>query len=183
MSRRLVSRRYAKALLQIGLQQGILLPLQEDLKHLRALVEDHGDLRRLVTHPLFGPSAKAEAFDAVLARAGASDLVRHFFDVVARNARLDHFFDILDAFDALVDEYEGVLEARITSAQPLTEAQAQTLLASLATRTGRKVRPRWLTDPSILGGLQVQVGSTVYDASILGQLHQFRHRMFSASSQ
>ena len=88
--------------------------------------------------------------------------------------------DLRRTFDDLVDERAGIVEAKVASAQPLTEAQAKALTASLATRTGKTIRLSWHQDTTLLGGVKVQVGSTVLDASLQGQLRQLKTQLLSA---
>jgi F-type H+-transporting ATPase subunit delta len=79
-----------------------------------------------------------------------------------------------------VDETLGVVEAQVSTAQPLTSAQSQHLATSLGSRTGKTVRIQWKQDAALLGGLRVQVGSTVYDASLQGQLRLLKAQLLSA---
>ena len=79
-----------------------------------------------------------------------------------------------------MDERAGIVEAKVASAQPLSEAQTTALIASLAARTGKTIRLSWHQEPALLGGLKVQVGSTVLDASLQGQLRQLKTQLLSA---
>ncbi len=180
MSSRLTARRYAKALLQIGDQQGNVPQLQQELDTVAAAVTANADLARLVASPLVLPRKKAEVFEAILASAKLSETLRHFFHVVAEAGRLNLLPDLRRTFADLVDERAGIVEARVVSAQPLSEAQSQALMASLGRRTGKTIRLSWSQDPALLGGLKVQVGSTVLDASLQGQLRQLKTQLLSA---
>jgi F-type H+-transporting ATPase subunit delta len=180
VSARAVARRYAKALAEIGESQGTLQHLLGELDAIEALVRANPDLQRLVSFPLIAPARRAAAFDAILEKAGASAMLRKFFTVVAQAARLSIFHDIVAAFHDLVDEKTGVVEARITSAQTLTSAQSNRLTASLAARTGKTVRIKWHQDSLLLGGLKLQLGSTVYDASLQGRLRLLKAQLLSA---
>jgi F-type H+-transporting ATPase subunit delta len=180
VSSRLTARRYAKALLQIGDKQGNVPMLQEELNTVAAAVTANADLSRLVASPLVLPSKKAEVFETILAAAKVSETLRHFFRVVAGAGRLNLLPDLRRTFDDLVDERAGIVEAKVASAQPLTEAQAKALTASLATRTGKTIRLSWHQDATLLGGVKVQVGSTVLDASLQGQLRQLKTQLLSA---
>lgn len=180
MSARSVARRYAKALAEIGETQGTLQDLLKELDAIDTLVSGNPDLQRLVSFPLIAPAKRAAAFDAVLERAGASGLLRKFFTVVAQAARLSLLRDIVASFHDLVDERMGVAEAHITSAQALTDAQSVRLAASLSARTGKTIRIRWRQDSALLGGLRVQLGSTVYDASLQGRLRLLKQQLLSA---
>jgi len=180
VSSRLTARRYAKALLQIGDQQGNVPQLQQELESVAAAVAANADLSRLVASPLVLPTKKAEVFEAILATAKLSQTLRHFFRVVAEAGRLNLLPELRRTFADLVDERAGIVEAKVASAQPLTDTQAKALIASLGTRTGKTIRLSWSLDPALLGGLKVQVGSTVLDASLQGQLRQLKTQLLSA---
>lgn len=180
MSSRLVARRYTKALLELAVKQNVLIPVQQELESIQALVRGHADLERLVSAPLISPSQKARAFDAVLETAGTSPLVRRFFVVVAESARLNLFHALVSSYHEQVDAHLGIVEAHVASAQPLSEAQSAALSETLSRRTGRTVRLKLRQDASLLGGLRVQIGSTIYDASLRGQLAQLKSRLLSA---
>ena len=180
MSSRLTARRYAKALIQIGDQQGNVPQLQQELESVAAAVAANADLSRLVASPLVLPTKKAQVFEAILAAAKVSETLRHFFRVVAEAGRLNLLPELRRTFADLVDERAGIVEAKVTSAQPLSDAQAKALIASLATRTGKTIRLSWHQDPTLLGGVKVQVGSTILDASLQGQLRQLKTQLLSA---
>lgn len=180
MSNRLVARRYAKAMVELGLKHGTLQSIQKELASIDALVRGNADLERLAAAPLIGPTKKAAAFNDVLAAIGASEYILKFFTVVAQAARLELIHEIVAAFDELVDERIGILNAEVASAQPLNPAQSKALEASLSARTGKSVRLCMTQDPTLLGGVKVQVGSTVYDASLQGHLRQLKLRLLTA---
>lgn len=180
MSNRLVARRYAKALADIAVKGGSLVACQEELGEIAALVRTNPDVSRLAFYPLLAPARKAAAFDAILEQGRISPLVRKFFTVVAKAARLNLVLEITECFSELVDEHTGVVEAKVQSSQPLTGPQTLALTTSLTQRTGKSIRLRWQPDPAILGGVKVQVGSTVYDASLQGQLRLLKAKLLSA---
>lgn len=180
MSQRLIAQRYAKALAGIKSDPDGLLETQRELAAVTALVRGNPDLERLAFYPLLAPSLKAKALDAVLEAAGISITVRRFYGVVAGAARLDLVYELAAAFDQLVDERMGVVEASVQTAQPLSEPQAAALTEALARRTGKTVKLKWRQDPSMLGGVKAQIGSTVYDASLKGQLRLLKAQLLSA---
>jgi len=180
VSGRLVAQRYAKALVEIGVKDGSLESLQRELTAVGALVRGNADLHRLTTYPLLAPAKRAEAFDGVLAQAGASSTLRKFFRVVTQAARLSLIHLIIEAFNGLVDKHMGIVEAQVSYAQALSDTQASALSATLGRRTGKTVRMRWNQDPALLGGLKVQLGSTIYDASLQGQLRLLKAQLLSA---
>jgi F-type H+-transporting ATPase subunit delta len=71
----------------------------------------------------------------------------------------------------------GIVEAEVTSARPLAEAQSRELLAELARLTGKQVSAEYKVDPSLIGGAAIRVGSTVYDGSVRGQLQKMKEQL------
>ena len=180
MSNRLIARRYAKALAELATKDGNLLKYRDELEEISSLVRQNPDLTRLCFYPLLSPSRKAAALDGILEKGKMSPVVRKFFQVVAQSARLSLVHDLAACYAELVDEQTGVVVAQVHSAQALSDAQTHALSASLAKRTGKTIRLRWSPDPAILGGLKVQVGSTVFDASLQGQLRLLKAKLLSA---
>ena len=75
-------------------------------------------------------------------------------------------------FESLKNEHEKVLRARITSAQPLSDAQRSEIVGALERRYGKKVEAELDVDPGLLGGARVQVGDQVINASVRDALAQ-----------
>ena len=71
----------------------------------------------------------------------------------------------------------GIVEAEVTSARPLTEAESRELLAEVSRVTGKQVSAQYKIDPSLIGGAAIRVGSTVYDGSVRGQLQKMKEQL------
>jgi F-type H+-transporting ATPase subunit delta len=174
-----VARRYAQALAQIAQEAGSLQEVRREMEAISSQVRGNADLTRLAFYPLLAPSKKTEAFDAILALDGTSELVRRFYRVVTSAARLDLVHDLSEAFGECVDARMGIVKAQVASVHPLTETQTRTLTDSLARRTGKTIRLQWRQDAALLGGLKVQVGSTIYDATLRGRLDRLKTRLLA----
>lgn len=98
--------------------------------------------------------------------AEAQNLVR----VLIEYGRLALLPEIREIFEELKNEREGVMQAVITSAQPLEREQLSTLVAELERRFGRRIEPRVQVDAELIGGARVQVGDEVIDGSVRGKL-------------
>jgi F-type H+-transporting ATPase subunit delta len=170
VSNRLIARRYAKALAGIAENLDSLVQIQQELATVVSAVDSNADLRRLISHPLFTPTQKVKTLDAILVASGASAILRKFFSVVARATRLNLIYELSSVFNEIVDERMGIVEASVKTAQPMSKSQFVALTEVLSSLTGKKVRINWCQDCSILGGVKVQIGSIIYDASIKGQL-------------
>ncbi len=112
---------------------------------------------------------------------GASRPVRNFTAVITDHRRLPFFSEIVKSVEQELNDRLGFAEAQVTSARPLSDPEKQVLEAEIAKLTGKRVQARYLQDPALLGGAVVQVGSTIYDGSVNGQLDRFESSWWKAS--
>ena len=98
------------------------------------------------------------------------DAARNLLVVLVENNRLNVLAAIRDLFEQLKADYENEVDAQIESAFPLSEDQVRVLVHRLETRTKRKVRASVSVVPELIGGVRVQVGDELWDASVRGQL-------------
>jgi len=169
--------RYALALFELAEQAKALDAVAEDLKGLEALLAESEDLQRLVRSPLYGRDRQAKAMEAVLAKGGVHDLTRRFVQVVAHNRRLFALGNMIRAFLAELARRRGEVTAQVTAATALTKAQEKALLDTLSKSVGGKIQLAVHTDPGLLGGLIVKVGSRMIDTSIRTKLQRLQFAM------
>lgn len=95
---------------------------------------------------------------------------RNLLIILVQNRRLDALPAIRALFEELKADYENEVEARIETAFPLSEDEAKLLVRRLEARTGHRVRASVGVVPELIGGVRVQVGDELWDASVRGQL-------------
>jgi F-type H+-transporting ATPase subunit delta len=96
--------------------------------------------------------------------------VRNLVQLLVRNGRLAVLAEIQSLFEQLKSEDEGVIEASIDSAFPLQDQQLEQIVNILAKRYNKKISPTVGVDSELIGGIKVQVGDKVWDASVRGRL-------------
>ena len=97
---------------------------------------------------------------------------RNFVGLLAQNERLSVVPEIATLFAELRNEHEKVLDARISSAYPLSDAQVADIRSTLETKYGRRVDVSVSIDPELIGGVSIRIGDEVMDASVRGKLAQ-----------
>ena len=97
---------------------------------------------------------------------------RNFVALLTANGRLTLLPDIATLFEGLRNEHEGVLDARVASAYPLSDAQRADIVAVLESKFGKKVKATVTVDPNLIGGVSIRIGDEVIDASVRGKLAQ-----------
>lgn len=178
-----VTNTYARAFADVVIDKH-LDPAQtvHEVQSLAALASASKDLREVWLTPSIPAEQKRGVLDAVVARAGISRPVRNFMAVLIDHRRVEFLDAIVKQFEVELDRRLGFAEAEITSARELSESERRTLEAQVERLTGKKVRARYASDPSLLGGAIVKVGSTIYDGSVTGQLGRIREQLVGSSS-
>ena len=165
-----VARPYAEATFQTALQKNRLGPVGDGLALVAAIARDE-QMRSILTDPKVNAQQKKELFNAI-AGDGSEETVRNLLAVLVDNRREVLIAEIATQFDELRHEHERVLRARITSAQALSDAQRDEIVAALERRYGKKIEAELDVDPELLGGARVQVGDQVIHASVRDALGQ-----------
>lgn len=165
-----IARPYAQALFDIAQGDKSLDPVEQGLVSISNLAEESGDFTRFLRSPVIGTEAKASAISAILGKAKVNPTVANFVRVVASNGRLFALPAIIQAFRDLAAKERGEISADVTSAVPLSKAQLASLATTLKAKIGKTVTLNEHVDPSLIGGLQVKVGSQMIDSSLKTKL-------------
>ena len=97
---------------------------------------------------------------------------RNFVQLLVQNGRLSALAEVQKLYERLKSEDEGVVEANIDSAYPLEDQQLEQIVSILANRYNKKISPTVGVDSDLIGGIKVQVGDKVWDASVRGRLQE-----------
>ena len=174
---RSASLQYATALADIALEQGAAEPVRKQLTEFGAAYAESAELRNVLANPAVIPAAKHGVIEKLVARLGASRIVRNFLFVVVDNQRTHLLPEILQTFEDVLRQRQGVAEAEVASAAELTAPQKTQLQQTLERLTGRNVQAKYSLDPALLGGVVVRIGDTIYDGSVRSRLNQMRARL------
>jgi F-type H+-transporting ATPase subunit delta len=165
-----VARPYAEALFKASIEANALAPVADGLAVLAAAERD-AQMRWALGNPKVSAKQKKELLAAV-AGERVSPQLSNLLSILVDNHREVLIGSIQEQFEELKNEHEKVLRARITSAQPLTDAQRSEIVGALERRYGKKVETELDVDPELLGGARVQVGDQVTNASVRDALAQ-----------
>jgi len=165
-----VARPYAEALFRAALDANALGAVAESLA-LAAAIEKDETMRAVLLNPKVSGAQKKQVFEAA-AGGRLHPTMTNALDLLVDRHREVLIGSIAEQFEELKNEHEKVVRARITSAQPLTDAQRGEIVRALESRYGKKVEAEVDLDPSLLGGARVQVGDQVIHASVRDALAQ-----------
>lgn len=173
----IVAKRYARALIQIGKEDGQYERYGQDLRAFGEILEESPELRAVLENPIYNREQKKALFHALKDKLDLAPLVVNFILLLIDKRRLGYFKEIVRCYEGLMDEVAGRMRARVLSAVPLPEASLKAIQRQLAAITGKEVLIAAEEDPGLIGGVVAQIGDLVYDGSIRTQLEKIKETL------
>lgn len=175
------AKRYARAFYDYASECGDVAPVLSQIQALRAALATSKDLRSFLKDVRLDQGRIERTLDALVQKLGLDDALRRLIGVLAHNRRLPLLSAVLDAVVLHDLAHRGETIAEVCSAQPLSEAQLAQARDGLAEAGYHHVTLHQKTDPALIGGLTVRIGSTVFDTSIAGRLTRLQNAMKGAA--
>ncbi|NLH47955.1 MAG: ATP synthase F1 subunit delta [Myxococcales bacterium] len=173
MSSNVLGRRYAGALLDLGIRDGHAEPYSGQLEAAAAAL-GAGPAKKVLTSPLYDLEFKKKLIDQVTGPLGLAAPVANLLRLLLDKHRIGFLTDIAASYRELLDGYLGLMRATVYTAVPLDGAALGRLRVLLQRKMGHRVELTAKTDPAIIGGLRVHVGSKVFDMTITNHLSRLR---------
>jgi F-type H+-transporting ATPase subunit delta len=180
MTHSAVASRYASALADVVTSPAAGLNAETALAELRAFAEalhSSPELGNALTSPAVPPGRKRAVISRIGDHLKLSRITRNFLFVLIDKRRITLLPEIIHSFEVVTDERLGFARADVISAGELKEPQRRALNAQLERISGKRIRPRYSVDESLIGGAVARIGSTVYDGSVRGQLQTLGRRL------
>jgi ATP synthase F1 delta subunit len=166
---------YARSLFEVARESGNLDTLREQLGQFADAVDQNRDLQVFFFSPYFSTQEKKDGLAKLIK--DAEPTLTNFLELLLENHRMPAIFRIRRQFDRLWEEENRLLPVQVTSATELDEATVAQIGKRIGEQTGRRVELTSRVEPDILGGLVVQVGNSILDASIANRLEQLRKQV------
>ena len=173
-----VASRYARAFADVVQQHKLDADrMSAELGSLLEMMNGTPELKKVWENPSIPAEQKRSLLDAIVGRAGFSKQVRNFVAVMIDHHRVPVLPQAALEFRAEINRRQGFVDAEITSARALADDERRELEERIGQSIGSRIRAQYSTDPKILGGTMVRIGSTIYDGSVLGQLQRIREKL------
>ena len=170
---------YANALFEVASEHDVIDDVREQLGQFADELDENRDLQVFLFSPYFSSQEKKEGIRKIIE--GADERFLNFLELLAERHRMPAIFRIRRAYDALWREENKLLPVTVTSAVELDEGLVEGLGKRIEEQTGKKVELTSNVNPDVLGGLVLQVGNMVLDASIRNRLEQLRKQVAKAA--
>jgi len=169
--------KFAQALADVARELKLEDQVLEELSGFSGLLESNKELMEALTHPAIPFSAKRNIVQELAKKIPLTQTVVNFILILMERARLPQFQEVLEAYESILDELHDIVRADVFACEKVDKAVDQRLQETVSTLTGKKVKINYHVDESLIGGLKLQIGSTIYDGSIGTQLEEFRRRL------
>ena len=170
---------YAQALFEVAQEHQATDDVREQLGQFADELDGNRELQLFLFSPYFSSQEKKDGIGKIVD--GADERFMNFLELLAERHRMPAIFRIRRAYDALWREENKLLPVTVTSAIELEEGLVRGLGERIEEQTGKKVELTSRVDPDVLGGLVLQVGNMVLDASIRNRLEQLRKQVAKAA--
>jgi ATP synthase F1 delta subunit len=174
-----IARVYAEALFEVAKEKGKLDEIREELAQFADTLAESKEMQVFFFSPYFSSAEKKDGIRRVVD--GADDEFVNFLELLAEKHRMPVVFRIRRQFDDLWKRENRKIDVTVTSATELDDKVVKQIGKEIESQTGRSVELSSELDDSILGGLVLQVGNMVLDASIRNRLEKLRKNIARAA--
>ena len=172
-----VSRRYAKALLSLGQEDGNYSEYGENLREFGAFCATNKEFIQVVSNQLFSVEERKKILDVVLGKSNFPDLLKNFLRLLLDKNRIGAIQEISDYYSKLTDDISNITRAEVTTARTLAGDAQERLKKALADFTSKDIKMMVREDEALIGGLVVKIGDMVLDGSVKAQIEGLKESL------
>lgn len=175
-----ISRRYARAFFEIATEQKQIELYYNELNQFASIISQNKSLSDFLANPVFEQVSKKGIVESIIAKLKLSDMTISFLKLLVDKKRIDVLNDIVTCYRQLMDETLKRVSVNVKTAFALSDELRSSISLSLEKAIGKKVEMTVEEDPTLLGGVVIGVGDTLYDGSIKNQLNNMRNLLGEA---
>ncbi len=170
---------YSRALFDAAKDNGVLDRVHDELGEFADALDSDRNLQVFLFSPYFSSDEKKQGVGRIVS--DADERLLNFLELLAERHRMPALFRIRRSFDAMWAEENKLLPVSVTSAVELDASIVEEIGKEIEQQTGQRVELSSSVDPDVLGGLRLQVGNMVLDATVRNRLEQLRKQVVKAA--
>ena len=172
-----IAKRYARVLLEIGVEEGAYEKYGTELRDIYAVSTGNPEFVHALLNPMFKLEQRRALAEGVLDMLGAGDMVKRFIRVLIDNAKIGELEDVCTAYFDLEDELSGRIRVKVETAGPASKGFIAELKKRLKEETGKEIIVSHDENPELVGGFLLRVGNVLLDASLKVQLEHMKEKI------
>ncbi|MFN5910821.1 MAG: ATP synthase F1 subunit delta [Bacteroidota bacterium] len=167
--------RYAKALLELAVENGKLDMVADNMRYLAKVSSENHDFRLLLNSPIVKADKKVAIFNDLFS--DFDKVTTLFIGLITKNRREYMLNDIAQAFENQVKAYKGIVPVTLVSAVPLNAATRENIMKKIKSSVKGELEVNEIIDKSLIGGFIVRMDDKQIDASVLSQFNKLKQRL------
>jgi F-type H+-transporting ATPase subunit delta len=175
-----ISKRYARAFFEIAGEEKKLEQYYNELHQFSSMMAENKDLGGFLANPIFEQDVKKQVLEKIIGKMTLSPMTVNFLKLLVDKNRIDVLPDIDTCYRLMMDEALQKTRVTVKTAYPLSADMQKYIMSNLKKLTGREAEVTVEEDKSLLGGIVIGVGDTLYDGSIKNQLNNMRNLLGEA---
>ncbi len=172
--------RYSLALFELSEENNLLSQIEDQSSSILNLIDQSEDFSNLIKDPTTSQEDLLKVINTISENNKFESLFKNFLSFLIQKRRFFFIERILKSFIEICSRKRGELKAELKSAKQLSNEEIAKITEELTKNFSSKIKLNYKHDESLIGGLVVQVGSTMVDTSIKNKLQQIENRMIEA---
>ena len=172
--------RYSLALFELAEENNLLSQIEDQSLSMLNLINQSDDFRNLLKDPTINQEDLSKVINIIVEKNKFDTLFKNFLNFLIQKRRFFFIESILESFIETCSIKRGELKAELKSAKNLSSDEITKITELLTKNFSSKIKLNYKYDKSLIGGLVLQVGSTMVDTSIKNKLQQIENRMIEA---
>ncbi|AOV08829.1 F0F1 ATP synthase subunit delta [Sporosarcina ureilytica] len=179
MSKSIVANRYALALFKTAQENGQIDIIQQELLEIKQVFQTNQELEELLQNPRLSIAKKKELLAELFN--GANQFVQNLLFILLEKNRMEEILNFVDEFVMIANDAAGVADAKVYSTRALTVKETAAISSTFAAKIGKQsLRIENIIDPSLIGGIRLQIGNRIYDSSLSGKLNRLQRDLIGS---
>lgn len=171
-----VGDRYAESLFDLAKEENKVTQYLDDIKLVGEVLDSDPQIVQFFNHVLIGNDKKIQLLDQSF-KGNVDQYVLNFLKLLVQSRRIRYIDDIVKSYIKLSNQYLGIEEGMIYTPYELTDQQIQDIEKAISQKENKKVTLKVSIDPSLLGGIKVQISNRIYDGTIKNKVEMLKKEL------
>lgn len=171
-----VGDRYAESLFDLAKEENKVTQYLDDIKLVGEVLDSDPQIVQFFNHVLIGNDKKIQLLDQSF-KGNVDQYVLNFLKLLVQSRRIRYIDDIVKSYIKLSNQYLGIEEGMIYTLYELTDQQIQDIEKAISQKENKKVTLKVSIDPSLLGGIKVQIANRIYDGTIKNKVEMLKKEL------
>jgi F-type H+-transporting ATPase subunit delta len=172
-----IAKRYARALYELGQEEGKEKAFLEELQGIVGVIGDSEELKSILESPLYDIVLKKRILKEVSSKISVSPYTVNFLNILLDKDRFFVLLEILEAYKTILDEISGRVRAKVVCASSIDDAQLKQVCQTLSKVFKKEVDVEVSVEPSLIGGMITEVEGMIYDGSVKTQISKLKQSL------